>query len=386
MNEIEIILPKLFEKQKQIKQEAKRFNVICVGRRSGKSVLAIDLIVDILLNGGKVAYFAPTYKMLKEVWKELKSRVYGITKKLNEQDKSIEVLTGGIVDFWSLDAFNSVRGRKYHRVIIDESAMSMYLQEAWEEAIRPMLIDYLGDAYFFSTPKGSNYFKTLFDNEKSLDEWKSWQIPTKDFNPKISQVELNSFKDTMPTMVYRQELLAEFVDVQGALIKREWIKYYSLVPNDLTINIGVDLAISQKTNADYTAIVVTGVDKDKNIYVLDIYRGHISYNETLNTIINYANKWKPISIRVEAVAYQNAMIQELRRLSNYQIRAVTPNKDKVSRFMAYVGKFEQGLVYLRNDFPLYFEQELLSFPESKNDDLIDALGYSHDIQQTFTFR
>jgi predicted phage terminase large subunit-like protein len=386
MSEITIILPKLFEKQKDIKREAKRFNVICVGRRSGKTVLCVDLITDTILDKKKVSYFAPTYKMLKEVWKEVKNRLQPIITKISEQDKSIEFLTGGTIDFWSLDAFNSVRGRKYHRVIIDEASISPYLEEAWEQAIRPTLIDYLGDAFFFSTPKGANYFKVLFDKGKELDNWKVWQIATKDFNPKISLKELESFKDSMPSVVYRQELEAEFIDLQGSLLKREWIKYYNDIPDNLEIAMGVDLAISEKTTADYTAIVVSGIDKENNIYVLDVYRKQMSYNETINTIIRYANKWSPNKINIETVAYQSAMVQELKRLTNFHIKGITPKKDKVTRFLPLAGKFEQGLILLRKELPLYFENELLSFPDGSNDDCVDALVYSYEIKSQFQFR
>ena len=39
----EIVLPRLFDWQKQIKQERKRFNAAAIGRRSGKTVLKLAL-------------------------------------------------------------------------------------------------------------------------------------------------------------------------------------------------------------------------------------------------------------------------------------------------------------------------------------------------------
>jgi hypothetical protein len=47
--------------------------------------------------------------------------------------------------------------------VVDEAAKVTKLEQAWEQAIAPTLIDFGGDAYFLSSPKGYNFFKTLHD-------------------------------------------------------------------------------------------------------------------------------------------------------------------------------------------------------------------------------
>src|SRR5262245_25735056 len=147
-------LANLHSSQQLVVSQSKRFNVLVCGRRWGKTTLAIDRLVRPAFESYPVAYFSPTYKMLTDVWRELKRVLYPVTARVSAQEHRIELTSGGIVDMWSLDAPDSVRGRKYKRVVVDEAAMIRDLQEAYQAVIRPTLTDYEGDAWFPSTPKG----------------------------------------------------------------------------------------------------------------------------------------------------------------------------------------------------------------------------------------
>jgi hypothetical protein len=59
--------------------------------------------------------------------------------------------------------------------------------------------------------------------------------------------------------------------MKGRLFKAEWLRWYETPPagEHLRIYQGVDLAISQKETADYFAHVTIGIDRYKNVYVLD---------------------------------------------------------------------------------------------------------------------
>lgn len=214
-NEVIVKLPKLHDAQKQVMQNSKRFNVVNCGRRWGKSTLSKDLIVRAALQKHPVAYFAPTYKMASDYWRSLLQICKPIIKNKLEQEKRIELITGGIIDVWSLDALDSVRGRFYKRVIVDEAAISPshYLQEAWENVIRPLLTDLKGDGWFLSTPKGTkHYFKKLADNHlKDPDNWSFHKMPTIT-NPYIDPQEIEDARKTMAPIVFAQEYLADFTD------------------------------------------------------------------------------------------------------------------------------------------------------------------------------
>lgn len=203
--------------QRKVLDESKRFNVLCCGRRWGKTTLAEDLLINPdddlngALNGFPVAYFAPTYKMLMEVWRTVNATLYDLITHKSEQEKRIEIYGGGVLDFWSLEDPNSIRGRKYKRAVLDESAISRNLEEAWLQVIRPTLTDMRGDAWFLSTPKGkANYFYDLFNNRDKFDDWNSWQMPTVT-NPNIDPSEVAQAEAQLDPLTFAQEYLASFV-------------------------------------------------------------------------------------------------------------------------------------------------------------------------------
>lgn len=364
--------------QSLIIRNRRRFNTVCCGRRFGKTVMATAMIGETVSQGMPVAYYAPTYKMLSDVWRTCK-RIYApVIKDVSEQEKRLAFKTGGIADFWSLDAYDSVRGRKYKRGIIDEAAMIKPLSEAWNEAIRPTLTDYKGDGYFLSTPKGRNDFHAFYEKARTDETWASFRMPTS-ANPYIDPAEIESARRDVPSIVFQQEYLAEFIDVQGALIRREHLTHMRAneVPNGLKIGMGVDLAISKTETADYSAIAVVGYDKDSGRrYVLDMWRGKEGFHDVVKTIRQYAEKWNPTRINVEAVQYQIAVVQELLRKTTLPVKAVKPDKDKVARFHSIMARYEQLMVTHVQGLDPEFERELLSFPISEHDDMVDALVYA----------
>lgn len=212
--------------QAQLAAEHRRFNVACMGRRWGKTKFGIDLLLSpgMVLEGAPVGWFAPQYKLLEEVYREARRILAPITVRADGQQHRLELITGGAIDFWTLDNPDAGRGRKYARVIIDEAAMSRNLEEAWTQAIRPTLADLSGDAWFFSTPKGGNFFKILYDRAADDPDWMRWQMPTAS-NPFIKPSEIEAMRADLPELVYRQEVLAEFVYLEGVLMRREWLRY-----------------------------------------------------------------------------------------------------------------------------------------------------------------
>jgi hypothetical protein len=189
---IRIQLPEPHATQQQLLQEARRYNVVALGRRAGKSTLAQHILVMRALQRCQpVGYFAPTYKLLGEFWREVRNLLEPVTVIKSEQDHRIELLGGGVLDCWSLDDPNPARGRRYGLIVVDEAAMVRDLLDIWQLALRPTLTDLSGGAWFMSTPRGLNDFHTLYQlGQDPLQlEWASWQMPTS-VNPFIRTEEL----------------------------------------------------------------------------------------------------------------------------------------------------------------------------------------------------
>jgi hypothetical protein len=196
--------------QARILREMRRFNVLDCGRRWGKTDLGEIVIHQPLLAGYPVGWFAPTYKFLDEAWTEI-SRVYApVIKSSNKTEKRIELITGGILEGWTLDKEGAARGRKYKRIIIDEAARVKNLVDIFNYDIRPTLIDLEGDGFFLSTPKGLNDFFLLWEGVPDKPDWMRWQMPTRE-NPTLPLSEVEAMYTAIPERVSRQELDAEFL-------------------------------------------------------------------------------------------------------------------------------------------------------------------------------
>lgn len=213
-------LPPLYPLQQEIKDKAARFNVICIGRRAGKTYLCTHLALETALQGRKVGWFVPDYKVAAEVWREVSKQLKQFATKLNGTERRIELSNGGVVEVWTLENEDAGRGREYHRVIVDEAAMAPRLQEAWENAISPTLTNLKGDAWFPSTPKGLNYYFQLFQQglDSAKPDWKSWQLPTT-VNPYFPPDEFEREREQKPELVFKQEYLAEFITSDGAVFR-----------------------------------------------------------------------------------------------------------------------------------------------------------------------
>ncbi len=210
--EVSIILPKLFPRQQEIVDHPARFKVLACGRRFGKTRIAVHLLMKKLLSGQKVAYFAPSYRMASEVWREIKATLHSVMTYFSEKDFYLTLLTGGELEIWSgSDGGDLARGRKYHYAVIDEAAL-IANENMWNAVIRPLLVDYKGGALFASTPRGLNWFYTLygFGQDEIQTDWKSWRLPTVE-NPYLDIREIEDAQRHTPQRTFAQEFEATFL-------------------------------------------------------------------------------------------------------------------------------------------------------------------------------
>ena len=351
-----------------------RFRVVAAGRRWGKTVAALEWLFvkdGGMLDGAPVAYFAPTYKLLLEVFDQAARTVSQLGGRVNATEKRIGLPNGGVAEFWTLEDRDAGRGRRYARVVIDEAAHARYLKDAWEQAIRPTLTDLRGEAMFISTPKGHNYFYELFKFAQTTEDWQAFHFPTWT-NPFVPADDIEAARRALPELVFRQEYGAEFVQLTGGLCKREFMVYGT--PSGSGVRrVGVDLAISQKQSADYTAIVVVEREGDVD-YVVHAERGRWTFRETLERIRDVARFAAVVAI--EAVQYQAAVVEELVRTTTLPVVPVRPDRDKVTRFLPVLTRIEHGALRFSPALPAWFFEELLSFPETDHDDAVDALVYA----------
>jgi predicted phage terminase large subunit-like protein len=344
--------------------------------------MCIEVALKKALEGGHVWWVAPTYAVAGIAWRETKSMLkqMPVPYEIHEADRQVNFpVGGGFIGYKSAERPENLRGESLDFCVFDEA--DFVSETTWVDSIRPALSDRKGGAIFISTPfvEGSWFHKLWLRGQKGIDpELKSWRF-TSYTNPFLDKREIDVARDTMATSSFKREFLAEWVGTVGARIQRDWIKYYDTLPGRLDIGMGVDLAISQKTEADYTAACVLGRDRKGIIYVIAVERAKIGFGETQSFVKRIAEKYKPATIAIESVAYQQALVEQLQATTKLNIKGIKSTKDKITHFGPLEGRIEHGQVLLSRDLPEYFEDELLHFPiEGWHDDTVDAFSLAFD--------
>ena len=292
-----IELPTPHINQQKILQADRRFIVVMCGRRFGKSELSQILIIKEALKGGQVAYVTPTYG-LAQVFFERLAKV--LPFKNNISKLKIYCPNEGSIEFFTGERLDNLRGRKFHLVIIDEAAFISDLEDGWNNSIRPTLTDYEGRAVFLSTPRGKNFFYSLFMKQGEND-WQSFKFSTYD-NPHINPREIDEARIQLPEVVFNQEYLADPAENSAnpfgnAFIKR-CIKPISAQP---IVCYGIDLAKS----VDFTVIV--GLDNNGNVAYFD--RFQLDWHNTKETI----KRLPPAPIIVDSTGVGDPILEDLLR-------------------------------------------------------------------------
>lgn len=380
---MKLTLPKRQRWQQQVVDESKRFNVVNCGRRSGKSTLGLDRCATKETLTLPVGWFSPTYKMLLEVWREAVRTFAPITARRSAQDHRLEFVTGGLLEFWSLDNPDVARGRKYRRVIVDEAAMIPSLMDAWNYVLRPTLVDYSGDAYFMSTPKGRNGFWQMWQmgQDNSNVEWASWQMPTS-VNPFVPQSEIEAMRQAMPERIYAQEINADFIEDGGGVFRHvvECAKLQPATPYQGQFVLGVDWG---KSN-DFT--VLTMIDVASNHMVAMERFNQIDYAIQMGRLKTLYEQWKPDVIVAERNSIGEPLLEQLYRDGLPVMAFTTTNATKAAAIDGLAMALERKQITLINDPVLIselqaYEMERLpsgmmrySAPDSMHDDCVMSLA------------
>ena len=141
----------------------------------------------------------------------------------------------------------------------------------------------------------------------------------------------------------------------------------------------IDLAVTAKEGADYTAIGTVGTDDEADIYILKMVRGQWQWPDARKIIKNEILLQCPDEVGIEQTAFQAAAVQELRRdpdLIAIPIRGVKPHKDKFTRALPVAAKAEAGQLFIvKGAWDIAgLLAEFCDFPLGDHDDRVDAVS------------
>lgn len=201
--------------------------------------------------------------------------------------------------------------------------------------------------------------------------------------------ERDSFARMGKLDLWHREKMCVPMSPENRRFRSEMIKTFvrsDLAGVSLAKFITVDLAISQNATADYTVFCVVGVSPDNHWFVLDVDYGRYDPTETLDRLFSLVAKHKPVSVGIETVAYQAALAhfverEMVRRNLFFQLIPLRAEKKKELRILGMQPRFSAGQVWIPEtaDWRAEFEDQLLSFPYGRHDDIPDALAYMEQI-------
>jgi len=273
---------------------------------------------------------------------------------------------------------------------------------------RQKVLLYYKDLYDLIEPAGSMIFigtrwhaddlygRIIRDNETSLNfdifvrtVWADQAHRKPLFPKKFTPEYIDSLRRDKGPYEFSSQYMNNPTDDENADFKREWLRtdeLYKLEAVPLAIYVTIDPAMTKAETADYTGIVVNGVDENGNWRILRAYRKRMDPSELIDEIFFlhgiYGSRFRRMGI--EKTAYtiglrqsiENAMIQKKRFFDIVEVEHKGRNKE--TRIRALIPRFESGRITL-SEYCQDLIEEILSFPRSEHDDVIDACAYQLDL-------
>ena len=191
----------------------KRFNVLVCHRRFGKTVLAINQLLEsatmCTLPQPRFLYVAPERTQAKDVAWEF-AKHYGAPYMMGEPNISelwIPLYNGARLFIKGASDPDKLRGPYYDGIVLDEYAQMA--SRTWTEVLGPALADRKGWAIFIGTPKGRNAFYNLYNDALKNPEWYATLIKASESGV-LEAAELARWKGAMTPDEYEQEFECSF--------------------------------------------------------------------------------------------------------------------------------------------------------------------------------
>lgn len=205
------------------------------------------------------------------------------------------------------------------------------------------------------------------------------------FFPEIlDHKELEKRKIQQGSYIFSCQYLNEPVDDESATFKRSLMvrRPWELV-KDQPMNwyLSVDPSY-EGPYSDYAALVIAGMNHQRDLYVRHVLRKKMTYGEIINQMFDLYNRFEPRQIILETVATQKSIQHELNNeqkrrgtwLPVTEIRSRTKSKEERIRALAPFYEFGH-IFHVRECNQLdELEYELIHFPKGTHDDVIDALS------------
>lgn len=197
-------------------------------RQSGKTVWAELILIEYLLKKDKFsAYISPTFSLGRQVYKNIVKILEptNFIHKANGTTLTIESIFGSTLQFFSVDAYTSIRGNTITGILIcDEAAYYPTVlpngEQIWDNVIMPITKARCKKVVFISTPHGKQgFFYDMYQRALEVEQdSNSYKRNYKQITRTILDDELvtdeqrEEIRKNISDLAYRQEFLCEWID------------------------------------------------------------------------------------------------------------------------------------------------------------------------------
>ena len=377
---------KLSKVQQTVSSDKNRFRILAMGRRGGKSYLAMNEMAKFArFPEQRILAVAPTYKQCKNIWwNDLKGMMIekNWAKKINESELQITLVNNSTITLRSSENYDALRGAKYNFIVLDECADMK--PEVWFQVLRPTLSDTGGHALFISSPKGRNWFYELWcEGEKT--NYSSYQYTTLQ-GGWVPLEEVEQARLDLDSRTFEQEYEAQFVSYAGVIyyaFSDANIKSYPVpITKDDVLHIGVDFNIDPMSAT--VAMVKNGIG-----WVIDeieIYGSNtnemvqeIKARYPHNRVIAY-----PDSSGIKRTTNSGISDHQILQNAGFKLMVQPGNPPVIDRIASVNGAFEKDKLFIdpncksiKNCLIKHTYKEGTRQPTKDQgvDHLNDALGY-----------
>ncbi len=275
-----------------------------------------------------------------------------------QRDQLYKWFTGDVLPMGSADSVFIVIGTRLH----EDSLIMRLRQDIETKKLRG-----IAKRYPLLDDKGQPLWPGRFPSAESVEELR---------------------RSVPDDATFQREYMLKIVSDESRVVHPEWIKRYGRLPDtkgnpahQVTF-IGIDLAISEKESADYTAMVPVSVFRDNEgrwaVYLhpnpVNERLDYPTARERIKTLSRELGYGTPVTVYIESVGYQLSMVQDLRHEGFPAEEFQVHGQDKRARLSLITHLIKEGIVRFPEQGCELLENQLIGFGTEKHDDLADAFA------------
>jgi hypothetical protein len=375
---------------KAVHDSSNKYLTLVWSRQSGKTVWAELILIEYLMKRDKFsAYISPTYSLGRQVYKNIVKllKPTNMILKQNSATLTIETIFGSTLQFFSVDAYTSIRGNTVSGILIcDEAAYYPTVlpngEQIWDNVIMPITKARCRHVVFISTPHGkSGFFYEMYKRSLECENKGGHKYRhltrTIDDDELVTEEQREEIRKTISPLAYRQEFLCEWIDDGNSVFEGFPACFKPMVYANTKTWGGLDLS---SVGEDDTILTFINEQQHTKQYLIT---GN-TMNEKYDKIAHYINNQPNLQyVYVEMNGVGAPIFEEIRKRLNVKYRLKewqTTNATKMDIIDALAVEIQnERITFDEHNEMLYHQLGTFGYTLTKTKKVsYAAMGSNHD--------